>query len=82
MAQQLFQILAATMVTVGLLVLAMAQLPIIGQATGIRGGRDGLRLLRPGTGKDPAPSLHAAHMDTMPRMKFYPSAHSHRPVAM
>ena len=50
MTHQLFQILAAMMVTAGLLVLAMAQLPIIGQATGIRGSTDNLRLLRPGTG--------------------------------
>ena len=49
MTHQLFQILAATMVTAGLLILAIAQLPIIGQATGMR-GRDNLRLLRPGTG--------------------------------
>ena len=52
MAHQLFQILAATLVTAGLLVLAIAQLPIIGQATGISGGRDNLHLLRPGTGTD------------------------------
>ena len=49
MTHQLLQILAATMVTAGLLVLAIAQLPVIGQATGTR-GRDNFRLLRPGTG--------------------------------
>ena len=53
MAHQLFQILAAAMVTAVLLVLAIAQLPVIGQATGIRGGREELRLLRPATGTDP-----------------------------
>lgn len=54
MTHQLFQILAATMVTAGLLLLAIAQLPIIGQATGMRGS-DNLRLLRPGTGVGPFP---------------------------
>ena len=52
MMNQVLQILAATMVTAGLLVLAIAQLPNIGQATGM-GGRDNFRLLRPGTGISP-----------------------------
>ncbi len=46
MTHQLFQILAATVVTAGLLILAVAQLPIIGQATGLKGTYN-LRLLRP-----------------------------------
>ena len=53
MTHQLFQILAATMVTAGLLVLVISQLPIIGQATGFRASTDNLRLLSPGTGTHP-----------------------------
>ncbi len=49
MPHQLLQILAATMVTAGLLILAIAQLPVISQATGMRGG-DQLRISRPGAG--------------------------------
>ena len=49
MPHQLLQILAATMVTAGLLLLAIAQLPAISQATGMRGG-DQLRISRPGAG--------------------------------
>ena len=49
MPHQLLQILAATMITAGLLILAIAQLPVISQATGMRGG-DQLLISRPGAG--------------------------------
>ena len=44
------QILAATMVTAGLLILAVAQLPVLSSATG-KIGAGQLRLLRPSTGE-------------------------------
>ena len=44
------QILAATMVTAGLLILAVAQLPVLSSASG-RTNAGQLRLLRPSTGE-------------------------------
>ncbi len=52
MTRQLFQILAATIVTAGLLILAVAQLPIIGQATVLKGTYN-FRLLQTGTSEIP-----------------------------
>lgn len=50
MTAQLLQFLAATMVTAGLLILAIAQLPFISHATGMT-GTEQLRILRPERGE-------------------------------